>query len=148
VGSLVEKAKRPIAHEGVEGTEQLHSGTFCFPAQDDIRCLQDNHTLLNTDRLKQSNHALYRDDNAYVYYKLEEAKRTTAYAASIKPFQHTKNECGAFQVLTNQYAGQEQDDIQDDIRINAVLCRISRIPASDRAHMSRLPFGRYPTSLF
>jgi hypothetical protein len=49
----------------------------------------------------QHNHALYRDDNANVYYKLEEATRTTAYAASIKPFQCTKNGRGAFQVLTN-----------------------------------------------
>ena len=32
-------------------------------------------------------HALYRDDNEKVYYYLEEATRTTQYAASIKPFQ-------------------------------------------------------------
>jgi hypothetical protein len=54
------------------------------------------------------NHALYRDDNANVYYKLEEATRTTPYAASIKPFQRTKDGRGAFQALTNQYAGKDK----------------------------------------
>jgi hypothetical protein len=67
----------------------------------------------------QHNHALYRDDNANVYYKLEEATRTTAYAASIKPFQRTKNGRGAFQALTNQYAGQDKWEAelkkQDDL---------------------------------
>ena len=36
-------------------------------------------------------HALYREDNAKVYYFVEEATRSTSYSASIKPFQHTKN---------------------------------------------------------
>ena len=35
-------------------------------------------------------HAMFRDDNAAVYYALEEATRSTSYAASIKPFQRTK----------------------------------------------------------
>ena len=35
-------------------------------------------------------HPLYRDDNAKVYYYLEEATRSTSYAASIKPFQRRK----------------------------------------------------------
>jgi hypothetical protein len=67
----------------------------------------------------QHNHALYRDDNANVYYKLDEATHTTAYAASIKPFQRTKNGRGAFQALTNQYAGQDKWEAelkkQDDL---------------------------------
>jgi hypothetical protein len=67
----------------------------------------------------QHNHALYRDDNANVYYRLEEATRTTAYAASIKPFQRTKDGRGAFQALTNQYAGQDKWEAelkkQDDL---------------------------------
>jgi hypothetical protein len=41
-------------------------------------------------------HPLFRDDNASVYYLLEEATRTTSYAASIKPFQRTKNSRAAF----------------------------------------------------
>ena len=35
-------------------------------------------------------HAMFRDDNAVVYYALEEATCSTSYAASIKPFQRTK----------------------------------------------------------
>jgi hypothetical protein len=50
-------------------------------------------------------HALYRDDNSAVYYKLEEATRGTQYAASIKPFQRAKNGRGAWLALTSQYAG-------------------------------------------
>lgn len=45
-------------------------------------------------------HALFRDDNASVYHYLEEATRTTAYAASIKPFQRAKNGRGAWKALT------------------------------------------------
>jgi hypothetical protein len=55
----------------------------------------------------QHTHALYRDDNANVYYRLEEATRTTAYAASIKP-QRTKDGRDAFEALTDQYAGQDK----------------------------------------
>ena len=36
-------------------------------------------------------HALFRDDNATVYYFLEESTRDTNYSASIKPFQRSKN---------------------------------------------------------
>ena len=31
-------------------------------------------------------HALFREDNADVYYLIEEATRSTSYSASIKPF--------------------------------------------------------------
>jgi hypothetical protein len=53
-------------------------------------------------------HALFREDNASVYYKLEEATRTTSYAASIKPFQRTKNGRAAWLALTGQYAGPDK----------------------------------------
>jgi hypothetical protein len=53
-------------------------------------------------------HALYRDDNAKIYYFLEEATRTTSYAASIKPFQRTKNGRGAWFALVQQYAGEDK----------------------------------------
>jgi hypothetical protein len=53
-------------------------------------------------------HALFREDNAAVYYKLEEATRTTTYAASIKPFQRTKNGREAWLALSNQYAGNDK----------------------------------------
>jgi hypothetical protein len=53
-------------------------------------------------------HPLYRDDNAAAYYKLEEATCGTSYAASIKPFQRTKNGRGSFDAIINQYAGDDK----------------------------------------
>jgi len=47
---------------------------------------------------------MFRDDNAKVYYLLEEATRSTGYAASIKPFQRLKNGRGAWLALVAQYA--------------------------------------------
>ena len=53
-------------------------------------------------------HPLYRDDNAEVYYMLEEATRATAYAPSIKPFQRGKNGRGAYLAMIAQYAGEDK----------------------------------------
>ena len=53
-------------------------------------------------------HALYRDDNSSVYHYLEEATRSTVYAASIKPFQRGKDGRGAWLALVQQYAGQDK----------------------------------------
>ena len=53
-------------------------------------------------------HGLYNDDNATVYYKLEEACRTTTYAASIAPFQKKKDGRSAFLALKSQYAGDDK----------------------------------------
>jgi hypothetical protein len=55
-------------------------------------------------------HALIKDDNALVYYYIEEATRTTVYATSIKPFQRpTKNGRGAFvTAMLSQYAGEDK----------------------------------------
>eukprot|EP00957_Ditylum_brightwellii_P197103 15016767-Ditylum_brightwellii.AAC.1 len=50
------------------------------------------------------NQPLYQQDNASVYYKLEEATHATNYAESIKPFQRTKNGREAFKANINQYA--------------------------------------------
>jgi hypothetical protein len=56
----------------------------------------------------QHNHPLFREDNSAVYYKLKEATRSTSYAASIKPFQRTKNSRGAWLALSTQYAGNDK----------------------------------------
>ena len=53
-------------------------------------------------------HALFHEDNAKVYFKLEEATRSTMYAASIKPYQQTKNGQGAWIALASQYARQDK----------------------------------------
>ena len=50
-------------------------------------------------------HGLFRDDNASVYFKLEEATRGTSYADTIKPFQRKKDGRAAFTALISQYAG-------------------------------------------
>jgi hypothetical protein len=50
-------------------------------------------------------HALFSDDNAKVYFYLEEATRTTSYAASIKPFQRLKQGRLAWFAIVHQYAG-------------------------------------------
>ena len=64
-------------------------------------------------------HTLFWDDNAAVYYALEEATRSTSYAASIKPFQRSKNGRGVLLALTNQYAGNDKWEAeirkQDDL---------------------------------
>ena len=53
-------------------------------------------------------HALFRDDNMTVYHHLEEATRSTFYAASIKPYQCAKNGRDAWFALVGQYAGIEK----------------------------------------
>ena len=64
-------------------------------------------------------HPMSRDNNAAVYYALEEATRSTSYATSTKPFQRTKNGRCALQALTNQYAGNDKWEAeihkQDDL---------------------------------
>jgi hypothetical protein len=53
-------------------------------------------------------HPLFRGDNANVYHYLEEATRSTSYAASIKPFQRTKDVRGAWMALVSQFAGTDK----------------------------------------
>jgi hypothetical protein len=65
-------------------------------------------------------HALFRDDNASVYHYLEEATRSTPYAASIKPFQRRKDGRGAWLALLGQYAGNDKWEAEIKIQ-EAVL---------------------------
>lgn len=53
-------------------------------------------------------HPLFKDDNAKVYYFIEEATRSTTYAASIKPYQRAKDGRGAWTAIKSQYAGQDK----------------------------------------
>eukprot|EP00957_Ditylum_brightwellii_P074069 5628428-Ditylum_brightwellii.AAC.1 len=48
-------------------------------------------------------HPLYHDDNAAVYYCLEEAVQGTQYASSLKSFQQVKNGGGALASITQQF---------------------------------------------
>ena len=53
-------------------------------------------------------HPLYRDNNASVYYAIEEALRTTSYASSLKTFQKSRNGCAAWTAVMTQYAGEDK----------------------------------------
>ena len=53
-------------------------------------------------------HPLYRDDNASLYFYLEEATRSTMYISSIQPFSRRKDGRGAWFTITNQYAGKDK----------------------------------------
>lgn len=53
-------------------------------------------------------HALFKNDNATVYHYLEEATRSTPYAASIKPYQRNHDGRGAWLALLGQYAGKDK----------------------------------------
>ena len=81
----------------------------------------DEHGSIEGELIARASHthALFRDNNAAVYYALEEAMRSTSYAASIKPFQRSKNGCGALLAFTNQYAGNNKREVeirkQDDL---------------------------------
>jgi hypothetical protein len=83
-------------------------------------------TPMNMSRLQElvasasHEHALFRDNNASVYQYLEKATRTTAYAASIKPFQRRKDGRGAWLALLGQYAGNDKREAEIKIQ-EAVL---------------------------
>jgi hypothetical protein len=53
-------------------------------------------------------HALHRDDNAFVYQYLEEATRSTAYVTSIKLPQSRKDGRAAQLALLGQYAANDK----------------------------------------
>jgi hypothetical protein len=69
-------------------------------------------------------HALFRDDNASVYHYLEEATRSTTYAASIKPFQRRKDGRGAWLALLGQYAGNDKWEAEIKIQESVLHTRI------------------------
>ena len=76
----------------------------------------EEHRLVEMDMIMHASHdhALFREDNAKVYFKLEEATCSTMYAASIKPYQQSKNGRGAWIALASKYA--EQDKFEAEIK--------------------------------
>ena len=58
----------------------------------------EEYGSVEEDMIARASHSngLYADDNAEVYYKLEEATRSTTYAASIAPFQKKNDGRSAF----------------------------------------------------
>ena len=70
------------------------------------------HEAIETELIVRASHGhpLFREDNSAVYYKLEEVTRATSYAASIKPYQRTKNGREPWLALSSQYyAGGSRD---------------------------------------
>eukprot|EP00957_Ditylum_brightwellii_P083186 6325074-Ditylum_brightwellii.AAC.1 len=53
-------------------------------------------------------YALYREDNAGVYFSLEEAMRGTVYTSSLKPFQQVNNGKGALVSIKQQLVGADK----------------------------------------
>ena len=53
----------------------------------------EEHGSVEMDMIMRASHdhALFREDNAKVYFKLDEATRKTMYTALIKLYQRTKN---------------------------------------------------------
>ena len=74
----------------------------------------DEHGSIEEDLIARASHThgLYKDDNASVYYRLEEATRSTPYADTIKPFQRCKDGRAAFESLSNQYAGVDKWELE------------------------------------
>ena len=93
-------------------------------------------------------HAMFRDNNVAVYHALEEATRSTSYAASIKPFQKTKNGCGALLALPNQYAGNDKWEAeirkQDDLLHTCVWKGQSNFPLEGFIAQHRNAFVSMP----
>jgi hypothetical protein len=68
------------------------------------------HAAIETELIDRASHghAFFREDDSAVCHKLEEATRATMCAASIKPFQRTKNGRDAWLALSNQCAGDDK----------------------------------------
>ena len=81
----------------------------------------EDHGSVEEELIARANHTdpLFRDDNASVYYFIEEATRGTQYVASIKPYQRAKDGRGAWIAITSQYAGEDKWEAewkkQDDL---------------------------------
>jgi hypothetical protein len=68
------------------------------------------HEAIETELIARASHghASHQEDNSAVCYKFEEAMRAISHAASIKPFQRTKNGRDAWLALTDQHAGNDK----------------------------------------
>ena len=85
----------------------------CPPLKLDQPYSEENGSI-EEDMVARASHAsgLFKADNASVYYKIEEATRSTTYAASIAPYQKAKNGRAAFLALQAQYAGDDKWELE------------------------------------
>ena len=72
----------------------------CLPLKND-QPYSEFRDFIKGDMVARESHAsgLFKTDSAMVYYKLEEATRTTTYAALITPFQRRNDGHAAFLAL-------------------------------------------------
>jgi hypothetical protein len=74
------------------------------------------------DGERSNSHPLYGEDNAQIFFYLEEATRSTQYASSLKPYQKAQDGRTALISLRNQYAGKDKWELelkkQDDVLHN------------------------------
>ena len=70
----------------------------------------EEHGSIVGDLIHRSSHARgnFKEDNAEVYFKIEEATRNTTYQDSIAPFKRTLDGRGAYLALKAQYAGKDK----------------------------------------
>ena len=68
-----------------------------FELTSDTWCLEDAGSL-EKELIKRAHHSnpLLKEDNAAIYFRLEESTRLTAQLASIKPFQRKKDNRNAY----------------------------------------------------
>ena len=80
------------------------------PALDNNQPYSEVHGSVEEDLINRADHThgLYREDNALVYFKLEEATRGTAQADTISPYQKKKDGRAAYLALLSQYAGSDK----------------------------------------
>ena len=82
------------------------------PARANGQPYSDEHGSIAGDLIHRSSHSRgnFKEDNAEVYFKIEEATRNTTYQDSIAPFKRTLNGRGAYLALKTQYAGKDKWD--------------------------------------
>ena len=80
------------------------------------RCYSNEHGSMVGELIARATHnsTEYNDNNQKLFALLEEATRTTQYAASIRPYARRKDGRGAYLALKAQYAG--RDKWQKEIR--------------------------------
>jgi hypothetical protein len=105
----------------------------------------DGHGSVEGELIARASHshAKFRDDNASVYYFVEEATRGTTYSGSIAPFQRKRDGRGA--MITSQYAGRDKwdaelkrkDELLHTYRIFVLRCTITIPTARSSVAMPR-----------
>ena len=125
--------KAPLSY--VTRTEVLR--TMPAPALANNRPHSNEHGSVEQETVARLSHdsPLYRDDNQKVYEHLEEATRNTPYAATIKPFEATKDGRGAYDALLKQHAG--DDKWQTELKLQETLMKTRKWKGNSNFSLER-----------